>query len=96
MSHFNHDENCNCEQRDEAREKLMKAVEEYVATVHQEQPMVLCASLVYETTTIDPQDQRQQYGFTHVMLGNSAMSTHVGLLRLGENRLVEYMNRREE
>lgn len=96
MEHFEHDENCDCELRDKARAELLTAVENYVNTVHPEKPMVLCASVVYETTIIDPADGRQEYSFQHLMLGNSAMSTHVGLLALGHDRLVTYMNRVED
>jgi hypothetical protein len=74
---------------------LLKAVEQYIEDMHPENPMLLCASVVYETTSIDPEDQKQQYGFSHVMLGTAAMSTHVGMLRLAEGRLTDYMNRRE-
>ncbi len=92
MTHFDHDDSCNCEQREVAKDKLLKAVEEYVDTMHTEKPMVLCASVVYETTTIDPEDQQQLYKPNHVLLGQAAMSTHVGLLRVCEKRLTDYMN----
>lgn len=91
--HVDHNDECNCEQREEAKRKLLRAVEEFIGTVHQDSPMLLCASVVYETTSIDPEDGVQQYLFNHVMLGSSAMSTHVGMLRLSEKRLTDYMNR---
>jgi len=77
-----------------AREALNKAVEEYIREMHPEAPMLLCTSVVYETTTFEQGDQH--YGVQHVMLGSSAMSTHVGLLRVAEKRLMSYMNRKED
>lgn len=78
-----------------AREKLTEAVKEYSLAVDPYNPIVLGATVVYETTRFDD-DGSQIYTMSHVILDPGSLAHAVGLLSTARDRIVSYINRVEE
>jgi hypothetical protein len=77
----------------EAREKLGNAVREFIHDTHPENPLLMGATVVYETTTFDEAGE-QMYSTGHVVLDPSSLAHALGLLIAGQDRLTRYINDR--
>lgn len=78
----------------EAKAKLQKAIEEFLNEIDPRGPMLLAASLAYEVTLWN-NDNEQIYSNGHFMFGTGAMTTHIGLLETAKDELLIYLNRPE-